>query len=89
MSDFKQIAELRKMANEDWLKDPIPRGWLSNAILACDIADRQDALRQIAAGHYVDEKVSHRRTRELLAAQLGVEVDTEAYDAAVDALVSP
>ena len=47
-----------------------------------------DKLQQIVAGHLQDERQRHRRTRELLAAQFGVEVDTEAYDTAYDAAVA-
>ena len=43
-----------------------------------------DALRQIVARHHDDEQRKHRRTRQLSAAQLGVEVDSEAYDEAFD-----
>ena len=88
MGDFEIITELRKMALDDEFKDPMPRGWLSNALLACDVAERQDKQRQISAGHYADEKASHRRTREMLAAQIGVKVDTEQYDVAVDRMAS-
>ena len=49
--------------------------------------ERLDALQQIIGGHLQDERGRHRCTREVLAAQLGVEADTEAYDAAFDRAV--
>ncbi|MHB1297275.1 MAG: hypothetical protein ACYC0B_02000 [Gemmatimonadaceae bacterium] len=41
---------------------------------------------QVVSGHLLDIKRDARRERDRIAFLLGVEVDTEAYDAAVDAL---
>ena len=47
-------------------------------------SEQLDRLGQIVGGHYHDEQRRHRQTREILAAQFGVEVDTEAYEAAFE-----
>jgi len=64
-------------------------------ILRQELADAREALEQkgrlhrLVAGHHVDEKKAHRRTREVLADQFGVPVDTEDYDESFDIASGP